>query len=270
MADGLALVLGRYMALVVFVGLAVGASCAAYVEEILCQAQVVVAPGGAVELHQPHLHYLVAGLVGEAAAEELVGEQVGVALGHGEQRGVAGGGVVGCGGLEEVAGVVELVAVDGVPLPALGAHPVVVVARLAGGACGVEVAVGLLGGGDNGHEAVHGGLYGGRGACLPGVAHAFEDLVDVGVVEGVVGVEPADVAALEYGGGFLEVEHAAGVVALAEGYGNGGGLVLADAGEPEAVGKAHLAERHAMDGVVAESAGGGGEQPRQGEAAECG
>ena len=159
-------------------------------------------------------------LVGAEDGVDVVGQLAG----HVQELALAGGLVVGDGRLDQVAGAVQFVAVLDV-LPAI--------LRLDEGVIGVEVAVGLLGGGDQVDDGVGPLLQ--LGVALVGqrVGDAFEDLVDVGVV---VELRPSCLPVLQPGGDG-EVLDAAGDLALAQVGLDGGGAVGAQARAPEGVGR---------------------------------
>ena len=126
---------------------------AALVDEVLREAQVFGLTGGLRQLAEGELDFLVAGIAAllALAAAEDGGDGVRVAAHHVEEDARARGLVVGDGGLDEVAGAVEFVAVVEVR-PALVRRDEREVA--------VEVAVWLLGGGDDGDIALERGLCG--------------------------------------------------------------------------------------------------------------
>ncbi len=224
---------------------------AALVEEELGQIEMIAAAGDAGELGQADLDLLVAG---EAAAEagaasEGPQEQVGVLEGDVEESPLAGGLVVGDGRFVHVPGVVELVA-DAEVGPALGAGPG---GRVGGvvGAGRVEVAVRLLGQGDDADELVEASLEGRVGVKMEGVGGGLHGLVDVGVVEAA-----ALVGAGHEAGGLAEVVDPAGLLVHPEGEGDGDGAVGLEAGGPEIVGEGDPGERDGADGVVGGAGGG--------------
>ena len=86
---------------------------AALVHKIPAERQVAPLAGGAVQLHQRQLDFLVAAvaaLLAGAGAKDRA-DVVGVAAGDVQQSALAGGLVVGHGRLDQVAGAVQLVAV---------------------------------------------------------------------------------------------------------------------------------------------------------------
>src|SRR5204863_6073990 len=127
-------------------------------------------------------------------------------------------------------------AIDGFEHPALGAGPAVGAQRV-DGAGGVQVPVLLLGSRDLGYEVVDVGFELRVGRDGEGVGGAFDDLVDVGVVEGVTGWSMVlEGLATKGFGGAEEIVDAAGLFILLESEGDGDFAVGLDAGRPEGVG----------------------------------
>ena len=132
-----------------------------------------------------------------------------------EQCLLAGAEVVGDGGLEQVAEVVELVAVVAFEHPALGAGPAVRLLRV-DRPRRVDVAVGLLRGGDLRDQAVDVGVELRIRVDVERVGRALDDLVDVGVVERIAGGAFFERLAAERLRGALEVVDALRALALLE------------------------------------------------------
>jgi hypothetical protein len=178
-----------------------------------------------VELDQGQLDFRVAigpGPLGLAGGAELGHHVVGEAAGDPQQGIGAGGAAVGDGGLEEVAGAVELVEVDVGP-------------ALAGAIAGevrVQVAVRPLGGGDRGDGGLDVGRQRGVGAGMggKGPARRLQPLVEVGVVE-----EAAVVGAVDLAGRAVEIVQAAGRLDLLPLGRDRDPAVALQAGRPEGV-----------------------------------
>ncbi len=214
--------------LVVVVGLA-----AALVHEVLRQIQVAALAGVAIELDQRQLELLVAGVAPllALAVAELLPDVVGVAAKGGKQGVVAGGFLVGEGGLDEVAGAVELVPIAQVG-PAL--------LRLDDGEVDVKVAVRLLRPRDQRDYFGQIGRQGRIGVGGKAVGGRLHPLGHVGV--------PEDVGRVGHSGPPVEAEgvYPAGVAQVLDLDGKGdapGGLL---AGSPEGVAEGDLGERHRM------------------------
>ena len=112
----------------------------------------------------------------------LLDDAVGIALGDVEESGGACGLIVGAGGVDHMAEVIELVAQDLFHLPALLATPLVGMFRV-DGAGGIEVAVGLLG---SRHHVEHGVDISFQFLVRVGLEHiacALDGLVYIGIVE---------------------------------------------------------------------------------------
>ena len=218
---------------------------AALVEEEARQVQVAPLAGGVGQLDQRQLHLLVAGHVVAGVGSEVGVDPVGETDRHVEERPVTGGAPVGHGRLDQVAGVVELVAAGGDVDPALGAEPRRRVLRV-DRARRHQVPVRLLGRGDQADQVVH--LRAERGGLVPGrrlrqrVGGRLDRLVDVRVVE-----PPALI------GGFrlpcqppgrpLEVGHPPGLPVLLEDVRDGDRAVPLQARAPEVVRQPDLLER---------------------------
>ena len=230
---------------VVVVGLQVAAvGLAALVEKELREIEEATLPGRAVELHQADFDLLVAGNVAHPAGPEDAVDQFRVADRHLQQGALAGGLVVGDGGLVQVTDVVQLMADQQVrparePLP-FGFHPGGV-----DGAGGVEVAVLLLGAGDLGDEVVEVGIELGVAAEAQRAGGSLDHFEHIGVVE-----EDALVGARHEARRLGEVVDAAGLLALAEVVGNGDLTVGREPRQPEAVVERHRRERNRRDGIV--------------------
>jgi hypothetical protein len=178
-----------------------------------------------VELDQGQLDLGVAvgpGALGLRGRAELGDDVVGEAAGDGEQLVGAGRAAVGDGGLEEVAGAVELVEVDIGPA----------LAGAVAGEVGVEVAVRPLGGGDRGDGGLDVGRQRGVGAGMggKGPARRLQPLVEVGVVE-----EAAVVGAVDLAGRAVEIVQAAGRLDLLPLGRDRDPAVALQAGRPEGV-----------------------------------
>ena len=181
---------------------------------------------------------------------ERIAQEVGFLDGDVQEVGLAGGLVMGDGRLEQMAGVVKLVAVNRVHLPALVAGPWV---RMLGidRASGVEVAVRFLGGADLGDQVVQVSLHLRIGLNGQRIRGAFEHLIGIGIVERIP-------RRLLVGEGFaaqglgrpLEVVHTAGFLALLESERDGDQAIGFDARRPEDIVKVHCGERDGLDRVV--------------------
>jgi hypothetical protein len=151
--------------------------------------------------------------------------------------------------LEQVAEIVELVAVVALVDPALLARPPV---RALGvdRPRRVDVAVGLLSRGDLRDEAVDVGVQLGIGLHVQHVRRAFDDLVEVAVIERVgrrghvVRLAPQGLRRA------LEIVHATRLVALLEGRRNRDRAVGLDPRRPEDVVQPDRGEGHRLDGIV--------------------
>ena len=155
---------------------------AADVEEELGQLEVPLLAGHLVELDQGQFDLLVAAarpcrLPGPKVASMWSASLTATS----RKRPLAGRAVVGHGRLDQVAGAVQLVHRRQVGPP---------LARLDQRVVGVQVAVGLLGGGDLGDHVVDGLLQRRVGLVGQRVGGPFEHLVHVGVVE----VDPLELA----------------------------------------------------------------------------
>ena len=163
---------------------------------------------------------------------------------------------MGDGRLVHVAGAVELVAVRQVE-PALRAGH----ARRGLGIDRprrVEISVGLLGGGDLRDPDVDLLLELGIGLEHQDIGRGLDDLVDVGIVEGVGGLELPARRALERGRGELEVLDPLGVLALLHLVGDGDGDVTACRRAPEAAVELDRGHGHGLDGIVLDGGGASG------------
>ncbi|OPZ76999.1 MAG: hypothetical protein BWY77_01778 [bacterium ADurb.Bin431] len=202
--------------------------------------------GDAVEFGQSHFDNLMAGgRLGTAGAEGGA-DEVGVLEGDLEEIAFAGRLVMGHGGFIEMTHVVELVA--HVELrPALLAGPLLQIGGVVG-AGGVEIAILLLGGGDEADQAVQVGRQFFILLHAEGVGGAFDDLVDIAVVERIAAL----LGALEQSPGDGKVGDAAGFFGLGEGVGDGDGAVGLNARRPELVFEMHPGEGHWLNGIVLE------------------
>ena len=152
MADDFPLLADRQVVLVIWAAdfLALGL-IAADVDEKVGQLEISLLARHAIKFHQGQFDLFVAGHFVALVGAKGVVEAVGQLDGHVQQRPLAGGAVVGHGGLDEVARAIKLVlrAKVGEPLARLGENEV-----------GVQIAVGPLGGGDLGNHLVDGLLQG--------------------------------------------------------------------------------------------------------------
>ena len=172
-ADHLRLFADRLVVLGVLAEQLAAVRLAALVEKEQRQFEVAFLLGGPVELDEGQLDLLVAaGLVALVGAENRV-DVVGQFAGDLEQLVLAGGLPVGDRRLDQVAGAVQFVA-------ELVAFPAIL--RLDEGVIGVEVAVRLLGGGDEVDDRVGPLLQIGVALVGQRVGDAFQHLVHVGIV----------------------------------------------------------------------------------------
>ena len=167
-----------------------------------------------------------------------------------EQRALAGGEMVRDRGLEQVAEIVELVAVVALEHPPLGAGPAMRILRI-DRARRVDVAVGLLRGRDLRDQSVDVGIELRIGRDAQRIRRALDHLVEIGFVERIAGRPLVDVAiAAQHRGGALEQLDAAGQLALLERRRNARGAIDLDARRPELVVQMHGGERHRLDRIV--------------------
>src|SRR5262249_46035082 len=121
----------------------------------------------------------------------------------------------------------------------------------------------LLRGRDLRDEAIEIRLELGVGLDAQRVGGAFDDLVDVGIVEGIArGRLVLDLLATEDGGRPLEVVDALRLLALLEGEWDRDRPVDLDPRQPEGVGEVHRGEGHRLHGIVAGRLSGGFRRPR--------
>ena len=239
--------------------LAVALPVAAGVQEELREVEIVASAGDPVQLHQAHFHDLVPrGIVAPARPEDRA-EEIGVLQRDVEESALARRLEVRGRRLEKMPGIVELVAEHRLVHPPLRTRPPVGMPGI-DGAGGVKVSVRFLRRGDDGYElvdlcpklrVVHGRQRG---------AGPFDDLVDVGVIERILGAE----GPLHHMGGLEEIVHASRGVALFEGDGDGDVMVPADARGPELVGEPDGGKRHRLNRVVLR----GANAPRDQQACE--
>jgi len=206
---------------------------AADVEEEPRELEVLVAAGDVGELDQRQLDFLVSGHVVAFLGPEDAGDVVGELDRDVQQRLLAGGAIVSDGRLEEMPGAVQLVAGAAVRPPAL---------RLLERVVAVEVAVGLLGGGDPGDDLVDLPVEVRVAVGLEQVGSALQHLVDVGVVE-----VNALKAAFHEAAGLGEIAEAPGLPAPLEVVRDRPRAVRLDARGPEFVLDGHLGERHGLE-----------------------
>ena len=186
-AHRLGLFHGAHLCLVVLEPEAVGLRSwcrPALVDQELRQGQVTLVAGDPVQADEPHLGHLVSRPDRRLAGSERAVEQVGAAHGHVEQRPLARGLVVRSRRLEQVSEVVQLVAVVALELPPHLAGPWM--------RCGgvdrprrIEIAVGFLGGRNGRDQLVDVGIELRVRVHAEGVRRAFDDLVQIRVVERV-------------------------------------------------------------------------------------
>ena len=239
---GLVLFRHRLVALAVRV-LAFG--FAAHVEEESGLVEIALVAREHVHARQCHLGYLMArnhvGL--PFARSHLAYHAVGVTLGYVEKLGAARGLIVCAGGVNHVSEVVELVAEVLHGLPAARACPRM---RFLGvyGACGVEVAVFLLGGGHDVEHAVYVLLHPLVGISLEQVTRTLDGLVYVSIVEREAH-EGLHVVVVARVCGLHEVGIAPLALAFAEGQRYGRFACSLDAVAPESVrGNLHRCKRY--------------------------
>ena len=147
---------------------------AAGVDEVLGQIEILLFSGRLRELDQGQLDFLVAGHALTLGRAKHAVDEVGVFDGHVQQRSLAGGAEMGDGGLDQVAGAIQLVHIAQVRQA---------FARLGQGEVGVQISVGLLGGGDLGDDLIDGFLQLGIGMGGQRIRSRFQHLVDVRIVE---------------------------------------------------------------------------------------
>jgi len=217
---------------------------AADVEQEAGGLEILFFTGDAVEFCQPHFDHLMAGGKLNPAGAESGANEVGALEGHIEEVALAGGLEMGGRGFVEMAHVVQFVAHMEFR-PAALAAPLLQIGGVVG-AGGIEITILLLGGGDEGDQAVQIGRQFFVLLHAEGVGGAFDDLVDIAVIEGVAALLPA----LERSPGNGKVGDAAGLFGLGEGVGDGDSTVGLDARRPELVFDMHAGERHRLDGIV--------------------
>ena len=222
---------------------------AALVDQEPGEAEVFLLAGDAVHLHQRHLGDLVARPRRALAGTEGVHQQIGGLRRDVEEVLLAGRLVVGGGRLEQVAEVVELVRVVALVDPALLAGPAVRVHRI-DRPRRVDVAVGLLRGGDLRDHPVNVGVELRIGLDVEDVGCAFDHLVEVGVVERIRRRLLVVLLAAQRHRGALEVVDASRLLALLERGRDRDLAVGLDARRPEDVVQLDGREGHRLDGVV--------------------
>lgn len=215
-ADGMSrhfvLLQDGFVVLAVFAQLVAVGSAPGLLDEVLGHPQVFLVVGDLVELDQCHFDDGVSGghvLLSFAGAEYLA-YQVGVLDGYVKQGTFAGGPVMGYCRFVEVAAVIEFVAVELFPF---GASPPAGQAVTLVGDTGCQVAVRLLGGGDDGDDAVQILVELRVVADGQRVGRALYHLVVVCVVERKV----APVLTFLQAGGDGKIVEAAVLLAFAEG-----------------------------------------------------
>ena len=219
------------------------------VEHELREREILLVAGHPVHLHEAHLGDLVPGPDRSLARTEGPGEQVSRADRDVEQRSLAGCLKVGNRGLEQMPEIVELVAVVALVHPALLAGPGMRMLRV-DRPRGVEVAVRFLRCRDFRDHSVDIAVELRIGLHAEHVRGAFDDLVEIGVVERIARRLHVVRLAAERLSRALEVVDATGQLALLKGRRNGHLPVGLDPRCPEDVGQAHRRERHRLDGVV--------------------
>ena len=205
------------------------------IHEVPRQSEPPLLPRVAPELDERQLDLRMAADVVALAGTEDGVDVRGEALGDVEQPGLARRLRVGDGRLDEMAGAVHLVPVSGVLPALLGLHEREV---------RVEVTVLLLRSGDELDDRVDAFFH--RLVARHGerVGRAFDDLVDVGIVEEVALVLPLLLSRRD-----REVADAAGDLALVEVRVERGGPVRLEARRPEPVVDLHRRERHGLTRV---------------------
>ena len=213
-----------------------------FIHEILGQIQVFPFSGGLVKADQGQFDFLMAGVAPflPLSPPEDGGDVVRIAAHDLQEAGLPQHFISGHGRLHEVAGAVEFV------LDAQVAPPLL---RLHGGEVGVQVSVGLLGGGNALHDAVVFRLQFGIGGEGQGVGHPLQHLRHVGIPVDVwlVGLALLPVQ--------VEGRQSAGGTALLQGGGDGDGQGLADPGGKHAVVEFNLGDGDALVGGKAHGAG---------------
>src|SRR5579875_543255 len=136
--------------------------------------EVTCLPGCARKLHERHFGFGMSTSSGPTVWAKLSVEQIGIALGYIEEVSSAGSAIVGHGGLKEMAGAVDFMHVAEIGEAVFGTveHEV-----------GVEIAIGLLGGGDFGDDGLHLIFEVSIRLVTDGVGDSFKQFIDVGVVE---------------------------------------------------------------------------------------
>ncbi len=222
----------------------------ALVEQEFGEAEVRLLTGHAIQPDQRHLRDLVPRPRRPLAGPEGGDEEIGSLDGHVQQGALAGGEVMRDRRFEEMAQVVELVAVVALEHPALGAGPAMRVLRI-DRAGGVEVAVGLLGGRDLRDQPINVGIEFRIRRDAQRIGRAFDHLVEVAFVERIAGRALVDVGlAAQHRGGAVKQRHAPGELALLEGRRDARGPVDLDARRPEHVAQVNGGERNRLDGIV--------------------
>ncbi len=245
MADGLGLLDDRFVILgVLAVELAVR-PVSPFVQEKLGQSEVFFLSGLAVELDQPDFDFLMPrGAAALSRAEDAV-DQVGALDGYVEEVPFSRGLEMGRGRFIEMPEVVELVAHVEVR-PALLPHPVDRRVRRVDRPGCVEIAIVFLGGGDLGDDIIHLFFQPGIGIDHQRIGCAFDDLVDIGVVERIFRAERA----LGKAAGDLEILDPAGRFRLLEGEGDGDRTIGLDAWRPKIVAEFDGRQRNWADGII--------------------
>ncbi len=223
-------------------------------EKLLRHFQVELLARHLVKLDQGQLHLLVAGGLPDGFALIVLGVSLeedpvdveGVFLRHLEQLVLAGGLIIGDGGLVEVAHIVELVAVHDEGVGRVSHH--VLVRAHSGGVRRVEIAVRFLGGCDDVDDAIELGFEFGVILQLGQVGGPFHDFVKVGIDEPVRSVALHFLARKKVGRG-LEVGNAR--LGLLEGEGNQYLALGDEAGPPEFTLHLNLVEGDGLDGGLA-------------------
>ena len=158
--------------------------CATGVEKPFGLVEIALLTGGVIKAHKGHLGDLMAGNEPElpVAVAYVAADAVGKAHGYVEKTAFSGSLPVGYGAFDHVAEIIEFMAEMLNGDPALAAAPFVGVRGILC-ACGVEIAVGFLCGGNYFDNAVDICLKLFVGIVAESVGRSFDGFVDVGVVE---------------------------------------------------------------------------------------
>ena len=143
------------------------------IQEEPCEIEISFFSRCLVKFHQGQFDLFVAAKAESLRRSKRVVDTVGIPRGHAKKRAFAGGAPMGDGGLEQVAGTIQLVLVLQVG-PALS--------RLGQGIVRVEVSIRLLRGGNFGNRGVNHSFQRGIAIGGQGVGRALDQLEYIGIV----------------------------------------------------------------------------------------